>query len=499
MFLTVRVATNFCYDDFSLYYSSNMIIQLINNNFSYEMEKLTMAFFPDRKITVNPDSYEGEEDIITIEQKDDPLSLSARFHDAYAEEVVEAVDDPELAAGRVLYRVLSDVTGIRPQWGILTGVRPAKVMTKHIDSDGEEAAKQYFVHRLYADPKKAELAAIVSNAERQIMDTTTPESISLYVGIPFCTSRCTYCSFVSESIASPRARKLYPAYFEKLLEEIRVTGQIAREKGRVLRTVYVGGGTPSTLTAEQTRELLDTIHASFDFSHCNEVTFEAGRADSITEDKLRAMYEGGADRISINPRTMTDAILEAVGRRHTVQDVYDAFQAARRVGYENINMDLIAGLPGDSPENFERSLKDVIALDPESVTVHTLAYKRSSSLIPTKELFARGQETSQMVDTANELLASAGYAPYYMYRQTRSVGNLENVGWAKPGCESDYNVFMMEECQDIFACGAGAVTKMLVPGTTDIIRVFNYKYPYEYVDRFDQLIANKSKVRAFYE
>ena len=499
MFLTVRVATNFCYDDFSLYYSSNMIIQLINNNFSYEMEKLTMAFFPDRKITVNPDSYEGEEDIITIEQKDDPLSLSARFHDAYAEEVVEAVDDPELAAGRVLYRVLSDVTGIRPQWGILTGVRPAKVMTKHIDSDGEEAAKQYFVHRLYADPKKAELAAIVSNAERQIMDTTTPESISLYVGIPFCTSRCTYCSFVSESIASPRARKLYPAYFEKLLEEIRVTGQIAREKVRVLRTVYVGGGTPSTLTAEQTRELLDTIHASFDFSHCNEVTFEAGRADSITEDKLRAMYEGGADRISINPQTMTDAILEAVGRRHTVQDVYDVFQAARRVGYENINMDLIAGLPGDSPENFERSLKDVIALDPESVTVHTLAYKRSSSLIPTKELFARGQETSQMVDTANELLASAGYAPYYMYRQTRSVGNLENVGWAKPGCESDYNVFMMEECQDIFACGAGAVTKMLVPGTTDIIRVFNYKYPYEYVDRFDQLIANKSKVRAFYE
>ena len=302
MFLTVRVATNFCYDDFSLYYSSNMIIQLINNNFSYEMEKLTMAFFPDRKITVNPDSYEGEEDIITIEQKDDPLSLSARFHDAYAEEVVEAVDDPELAAGRVLYRVLSDVTGIRPQWGILTGVRPAKVMTKHIDSDGEEAAKQYFVHRLYADPKKAELAAIVSNAERQIMDTTTPESISLYVGIPFCTSRCTYCSFVSESIASPRARKLYPAYFEKLLEEIRVTGQIAREKGRVLRTVYVGGGTPSTLTAEQTRELLDTIHASFDFSHCNEVTFEAGRADSIAEDKLRAMYEGGAAGQDPRPR-----------------------------------------------------------------------------------------------------------------------------------------------------------------------------------------------------
>ena len=482
-----------------------MTITLINNTFSYEMQKLTMAFFPDRKVLVDPEETpEGESEFITVTMTGDPMTLKAEFRNdvenlhSTAEEVVEEGDDPELAAGRVLYRVLSDVTGIRPQWGILTGVRPAKVMTKHIDASGEEAAKEYFVNRLYADPKKADLAAVVSNAERKIMDTTTPESISLYVGIPFCTSRCTYCSFVSESIASPRAKKLYPAYFENLLKEIEVTGQIARDTGRVLRTVYVGGGTPSTLTAEQTKQLLDTIHASFDFSHCNEVTFEAGRADSITEDKLRAMYEGGADRISINPQTMTDAILEAVGRRHTVQDVYDVFQAARRVGYENINMDLIAGLPGDSPENFERSLKDVIALDPESVTVHTLAYKRSSSLIPTKELFARGQETSQMVDTANELLASAGYAPYYMYRQTRSVGNLENVGWAKPGCESAYNVFMMEECQDIFACGAGAVTKMLVPGTTDIIRVFNYKYPYEYVDRFDQLIANKSKVREFY-
>ncbi|MBQ8084044.1 MAG: hypothetical protein IJ241_07675, partial [Clostridia bacterium] len=200
-----------------------MIIQLINNSFSYEMQKLTMAFFPDRKVLVDPEEIpEGETEFITVTLTEEPLTLKAEFRNraenlhSVAEEVVEAGDDPELAAGRVLYRVLSDVTGIRPQWGILTGVRPAKVMTKHIDSDGEEAAKQYFVHRLYADPKKAELAAIVSNAERQIMDTTTPESISLYVGIPFCTSRCTYCSFVSESIASPRARKLYPAYFEKL-------------------------------------------------------------------------------------------------------------------------------------------------------------------------------------------------------------------------------------------------------------------------------------------
>lgn len=482
-----------------------MIIRLINNRFSYEMQKLAMAFFPDRKILIDPEEIpEVETEFITVTQTETPLTLSAEFRNesehlhSTASEIVEDGDDPELAAGRVLYRVLSEVTGIKPQWGILTGVRPAKVMTKQIEKSGEEAAKQYFVNRLYTDPKKAELAAVVSNAERAIIDATTEDSFSLYVGIPFCSSRCSYCSFVAESIATPRAKKLYPSYFEKLLEEIRITGQIASDYGRELRTVYVGGGTPSTLSADQTKQLLDIIHESFDFSQCNEVTFEAGRADSITEEKLQACLEGGADRISINPQTMTDSILEAIGRRHTIADVYEVLAAARRVGYRNINMDLIAGLPGDDPANFQRSLADVIALDPESVTVHTLAYKRSSSLIPTKELFSRGLETSKMVDCSSKLLTEAGYSPYYMYRQTRSVGNLENVGWAKPGCESAYNVFMMEECQDIFACGAGAVTKMLVPGTTDIVRVFNYKYPYEYVDRFDQLIANKQKVRDFY-
>lgn len=483
-----------------------MTIHLINNHFAYEMQKLSMAFFPDRKVKVDPPKDFDETQFVTVAIKEvaGQTVLSAEFREvsenlhAYAEETLVDGDDPELAAGRVLYRVLSEVTGLKPKWGILTGVRPSKVMTKHIANKGEKKAKEYFTENLFVDPKKAELAAIVSKAEHAIMDTTTENSISLYIGIPFCNSRCTYCSFVSESIASPRAQKLYPAYFEKLLEEVKVTGVIAGETGRKLRTVYVGGGTPSTLTAEQTLELLNTVRESFDMRDCSELTFEAGRADSITLEKLQAMFEGGADRISINPQTMTDAILKAVGRKHTVQDVLDVYENARKVGFQNINMDLIAGLPGDDPQNFERSLREILGLDPASITVHTLAYKRSSSLIPTKELFARGQETSLMVDTAGEQLLEAGYEPYYMYRQTRSVGNLENVGWAKPGFESAYNVFMMEECQDIFACGAGAVTKMLVPGTTDIVRVFNYKYPYEYVDRFDTLLANKEKVREFY-
>ena len=483
-----------------------MTITLINNTFSYEMEKLTMAFFPDRKITVDPESYEGETELITVsrEEKDGADTVSAEFTDSAenlhteASEAVVDGEDPELAAGRALYRALSAATGVFPKWGILTGVRPSKVMMKHWNASGEAAALDYFQNGLFVSPQKAELALKVAKREQAIMETTTEDSFSLYVGIPFCSSRCLYCSFVSESIASPRAKALYPAYFEKLLEELKVVGDIAEKAGRKLRTVYIGGGTPSTRSAEQTLTLLQTIREHFDFSHCNELTFEAGRADSITREKLDAMLQGGADRISINPQTMTDSILQAMGRNHTVQDVYDVYADAVAAGFENINMDLIAGLPGDDPENFKRSRGDVIALDPASITVHTLAYKRSSSLIPTTELFSRGQETSAMVDSANEALAAHGYVPYYMYRQTRSVGNLENVGWSRPGFASAYNVFMMEECQDIFSCGAGAVTKMLVPGTTDIIRVFNYKYPYEYVDRFEQLIANKAKIREFY-
>lgn len=485
-----------------------MNLFLVNNQFAYEMQKLSMAFFPDRKIVVDPKTLsELEKPAITVAvlQRENGTRISATFDDfsenihTAAEELLDPADDPELCAGRVLYRALSEATGLRPKWGILTGVRPSKVMTKHLADRGEEGAKEYFVKNLFVDPAKADLACIVSKAEQAIMETTTGESISLYVGIPFCNSRCSYCSFVSESIASTRAQQLYPEYFDKLLTEIETVGHIAKKTGRVLRTVYIGGGTPSTLSAEQTLQLLQTIRNSFDCTHCSEITFEAGRADSITEEKLAAMKEGGADRISINPQTMTDSILEAVGRNHTVQDVYDVFAAARRVGFDNINMDVIAGLPGDTPENFTRSLKDVIAMGPESVTVHTLALKRSSNLTASEELFSRGDDAASMVDIAGTLLYDAGYAPYYMYRQTRSVGNLENVGWAKPGRESAYNVFMMEECQSIFACGAGGVTKLLVPGTTDIIRLFNFKYPYEYVDRFEEILAGKEKIVAFYQ
>lgn len=484
-----------------------MIIKLKGNTFRYEMEKLSMAFFPDQKFHIFEEGKEppkdpgsGEEPVITVTLTPDSVEVSYDDHQGTRVNSVQPVSagvDPELAAGRALYNTLSKVTGVRPKWGILTGVRPSKVMRKHLERDGKDEAMRFFADELYVDPAKAELAYQVSEAEEEIIQSSTPESYSLYISIPFCPNRCSYCSFVSHSIAAPSAKKLFPQYYEKLLEEVAATGQIAEQCGLKLRSVYIGGGTPSTLSAPQISGLLQCIQDNYDFSQCGEFTFEAGRPDTTTGEKLQAVKDGGADRISINPQTMTDEILKAVGRNHTVEQIRQTFRDAREVGFQNINMDLIAGLPGDTPENFERSLQEVLNLDPESVTVHTLAYKRSSSLIPTKELFSHGRDTTKMVDTSVDLLYNNGYAPYYMYRQARSVGNLENVGWAKPGMESRYNVFMMEECHTILACGAGAVTKLKKPDSEDIHRLFNYKYPYEYVNRFPALMEQKKKIIDF--
>ena len=484
-----------------------MVLNLVNCSFHYEMEKLSMAFFPDQKFKVyeeppyNPDNLPEQ---ITVEQSA-PSPDEVKFKVTYQngsfavskEETVAADTILERAAGRVLYRCLSEGTGVTPKWGILTGVRPSKLMTSHMLSEGEEAALDYFEDQLLVQPKRAQLALQVAKIEQEIMKTSVREAYSLYISIPFCPNRCSYCSFVSHSIATKSAKQLLPVYFENLLKELEVTGSLMRGRKTKLRSVYVGGGTPSTLSAEQIRRLIACVKENFDMSHCREFTFEAGRPDTITEEKLLAIYESGVDRISINPQTMTDSILESIGRTHTAQDVKDTYAIARRIGFRNINMDLIAGLEGDTPQNFARSLQEVLELDPESVTVHTLAYKRSSSTELSKEIFDRSNDTSTMVDGSMTELTSHGYIPYYMYRQTRSVGNLENVGWSKPGCESYYNIYMMEECHSILACGGGAVTKLKHPDKNEIRRVFNVKYPYEYNNRFDEILEHKAEITAF--
>jgi oxygen-independent coproporphyrinogen-3 oxidase len=295
-----------------------------------------------------------------------------------------------------------------------------------------------------------------------------------------------------------KAGKLIPEYVRLLCEELRITASLMRECGLILQTVYIGGGTPTTLSASQLGRVMSVIRDEFDFSGLQEYTVEAGRADTVTPEVLEVMRGYGADRVSINPQTMDDDTLSRIGRAHTVAQVVGAFRMAKAAGFPVINMDLIAGLPGESPESFLCGLDEVIALDPGNITIHTLTVKRSSNLRGQAGAFEDvDYDLSVMLTQARERLAEAGYGPYYLYRQKATRQNLENVGYSKKGMECRYNVYMMSDTHNVTATGAGGVTKMC--RADRIKRIFNLKYPYEYIARFDELIARKGKVREFYE
>jgi oxygen-independent coproporphyrinogen-3 oxidase len=364
--------------------------------------------------------------------------------------------------------------------------------------EGKSRALRYFRETLWVSEEKTRLAATVAAAEEPVLARTGPRSFSLYVSIPFCPSRCAYCSFVSHTIERPSAQKLIPAYVSRLCEEIAFTGRIAGELGLELASIYVGGGTPTVLDAAQLARLCDSLRGAFDWAGCGEFTVEAGRPDTITREKLSTLAVCGVTRLSVNPQTMRDEVLALAGRRHTAAQVLEGYALARALGGWDINMDLIAGLPGDSPEGFAASLGELLALRPENITVHTLARKRGAAL---EEAGVRGQEAgvAEMLRFAGEALPGAGYAPYYMYRQSRSLGNLENIGWSLPGHLCRYNIDMMEESHTVLACGAGGVTKLKKPGEDRLDRLFGFKYPYEYLARFDELLERKAAVRAFYE
>ena len=295
--------------------------------------------------------------------------------------------------------------------------------------------------------------------------------------------------------------KLIEPYVELLCREIEYTGQIARNLGLRLQTVYIGGGTPTTLSPMQLDMVMSAINRSFDMTNCREYTVEAGRPDTVTQEKLKVIKQNGADRISINPQTLNDEILKAIGRRHTSEEFFAAYDIAVKSGFDHINTDLIAGLPGESADSFASTLNKIVELDPKSITVHTLSMKRSSNLTQQgAELLRRDFETAeQMHRFCSELLPKNGYEPYYLYRQSRMVGNLENVGWSKKGSEGLYNVFIMDETHSILGCGAGATTKLRQPNGSYIERIFNYKYSYEYLKGFDEMLKRKDRIGSFYD
>ena len=397
----------------------------------------------------------------------------------------------------LMFDVLCESTGYTPPWGILTGVRPAKLMGKLVLGMGEEQAKEYFMSELKVTKEKTDLALCVSKKEAPIIDGASGEkAFSLYVSVPFCPTRCSYCSFISHS--NDKAKKLMPQYTEYMIKEIEETGRIARELGLKLESVYYGGGTPTALTEELLKEVTDAVGRSFDLEGVKEYTIEAGRPDSVTREKFRIMKGCGCNRISINPQTFNDDVLKEIGRNHTSQQTLEAMKQAREEGFDFINMDLIAGLPTDTLESYKNTLQTVLSLEPENITVHTLALKRSATLVTDKREINSGDVASQMVSYTYETLTDKGYIPYYMYRQSKSLGNLENVGWAKEGYEGLYNVYMMEECHTILSVGAGAVTKLKNPHGNEIERIFNYKYPYEYINDFDEIINRKKQITEFY-
>lgn len=458
------------------------------------MENLTRAFlfFEDVRV-IHGDEEPVEPCIVTSIGDEITVMLHAGSFDRTM--TCPRGEDDELEMARLLYALLSDYTGRTLPWGVLTGVRPIKLYTRLCEQMGQENAERYFTSRLLVSEEKTHLSRLVSRAQSAVIARSGKRSFSLYVSIPFCPSRCSYCSFVSQSIE--RAGKLIEPYLALLHEEIRCTGDLARDLGLRLESVYIGGGTPTTLSAAQLAALIAQIRASFDMCYCSEFTVEAGRPDTVTREKLIALRDGGVSRISINPQTFNDDVLTTIGRRHTVQQTLDAFSLARQVGMDNINMDFIAGLQGDTPERFYRSIDTACALAPESITVHTLAIKRSSR-IDASDAQGEFDTTKQMLDYASAKLKDEGYIPYYLYRQSKMLSNLENIGWAKEGFFSPYNIYIMEETHSILACGAGGVTKLRDTASNHIERIFNFKFPYEYIDRFDQMIARKEGIRTFY-
>jgi len=381
-----------------------------------------------------------------------------------------------------------------PAWGALSGVRPTKITTKHIlDGGTPTSAKSMMQREYFVTSERAELAVDCSRSTVAAYQKLDRDDISLYVGIPFCPTRCAYCSFVSRSIG--KRTELLEPYLQALLQELEVTGKLMQVSGKHVRSIYIGGGTPTTLSASQMRILLEAIKTHFDLSRCLEFTVEGGRPDTLDAEKLQTIRNCGADRMSINPQTMVDTVLRASGRPHRAEDVLRSYRQAVDAGFDAINMDLIAGLPEDDYDGFCYSLDTVAALRPANITVHTLALKKGADLFERKVALPDAGEVARMVAYANKTLKALGYKPYYLYRQKYMSGSFENVGWSRDNLDCLYNIYMMEELHTIVSLGGGGMNKVnLSDGTLQ--RFHNPKFPEQYIEQLDSVLKQKEELFA---
>ncbi len=401
---------------------------------------------------------------------------------------MNAVGKAFLEAGRNLF-------GFELPWGYITGLRPVKRAKYYLDRGySPEQVVELFTKDYEVSEEKSTLSVETALVQQKMLADIRENDCGLYVSIPFCPTRCDYCSFVSYS--NEKLFKLIPDYLEKLMRDIRTTGELIKKLGMRVRSIYIGGGTPSILDPLQINRLLSCISESVEIGSDTEYTFEGGRPDTITRDKLLAVKANGVGRISINPQTTSDLVLEKIGRKHTAKQFFDAAETAFNVGFDSINADLIAGLPGDTRDSFSKSLEDVIGLGFSNITVHTLSIKNAANIRFIGDGFydPQGDFARKSVAYARTRLGNSGYKPYYLYRQKNTVGNAENTGYTLDGKENLYNVIMMEEHSTVFACGAGSITKLVSPSRDDILRHAFPKYPFEYLSEergigYDEALA----------
>ena len=396
-----------------------------------------------------------------------------------------------------IYRAALSAGHEKPAWGALTGVRPGKLLTPLLKSGlSEDEALRRFIEDYDVSPRRAALCLDTARHTLAAEASLGEKDVCLYIGVPFCPTRCAYCSFVSQSVE--KSMKLIPPFLDALEKEMEATGKQARELGLRPVSVYFGGGTPTTLSASDLDRLCRKLKECFDLSALREFTVEAGRPDTITPEKLQTLRANGVDRVSVNPQTMSDAVLESIGRRHTAADILEALEKVRAVGGFAVNMDLIAGLPDDDLDGFRATLTQVLALKPENITVHTLSLKKGSRILTEGAVLPDAAEVGRMLDFAEKSLRSEGYEPYYLYRQKFMSGGFENIGWTSAGHGNLYNICIMEELCSILAMGGGGSTKLIRHDSGRNLRFIAPKYPLEYINGIDGVCSEKNKIAAFY-
>ena len=468
-----------------------MNLTRIGHDDRYAVEQLQMALFPDNPEGLAESALHRGKTWLTATTK---ITLDGKT--AVASRRLKASEETVRLRRRILqqsyYLAAVRLLPKAPAWGALAGVRPTKITTKHLLEGGTpKSADKLMKDVYYVTEERRKLSVDCSLSTVNAVHQMEPEDISVYVGIPFCPTRCTYCSFVSRTIG--KKTELLEPYLAALEKEIRVTAELMKKSGKHLRTLYIGGGTPTTLSTPQMIRLLDTLRESFDFGRCIEFTVEGGRPDTLDAQKLRAIREHGADRMSINPQTMEDHVLRACGRPHKAADVVRAYHEAVDAGFAAINMDLIAGLPQDDFGGFRRSLDTVATLNPANITVHTLALKKGADLFEKREGLSAAEEVARMVDYANETLRGLSYKPYYLYRQKYMSGSFENVGWSRDNLDCLYNIYMMEELHTIVSLGGGGMNKVNLPDGT-LQRFHNPKFPEQYIEMINSVCKQKEEL-----